>query len=72
VVDGILTNSNVIEVLPEAMASDLDIVLGTEVKEIQVQDQQVKVAITDSRKQNSTLEADIVICTLPLGVLKTK
>ncbi|XP_065200529.1 lysine-specific histone demethylase 1A isoform X2 [Planococcus citri] len=62
-------------VIPMALASDLDVKLNTAVRQIRYGPKGVEVLTvpTNSRSPNSgpvTYKADVVLCTLPLGVLK--
>lgn len=67
-----LTVRNGYSCVPVALADGLDIRLGTAVTEIQYSGPGVKVTAISSQKPNQPqiFEGDVVLCTLPLGVLK--
>ncbi|KAF0312571.1 Lysine-specific histone demethylase 1A [Amphibalanus amphitrite] len=66
-----LTVRNGYSCVPVAMAEGLDIRLSTAVTKISHDQSGVRVETTDPRTNvAATLEADAVLCTLPLGVLK--
>jgi Flavin containing amine oxidoreductase len=58
--------------VPVALSENLDIKLSTAVRQIRYSNNDVEVVTSNARNQSNpvTYKADVVLCTLPLGVLK--
>jgi len=58
--------------VPVALSENLDIKLSTAVRQIRYSHTGVEVVTSNARNQSNpiTYKADVVLCTLPLGVLK--
>ncbi|XP_018323683.1 lysine-specific histone demethylase 1A [Agrilus planipennis] len=67
-----LTVRNGYSCVPVALAEGLDIKLNAAVKKIEYHNKGVEVTVFNARNPNltNTYHADVVLCTLPLGVLK--
>ncbi|XP_065341084.1 lysine-specific histone demethylase 1A isoform X3 [Cloeon dipterum] len=67
-----LTVRNGYSCVPVALSDNLDIKLSTAVRQIRYNSSGVEVVTSNARNQSNafTYRADVVLCTLPLGVLK--
>ncbi|XP_059476697.1 lysine-specific histone demethylase 1A isoform X2 [Neocloeon triangulifer] len=67
-----LTVRNGYSCVPVALSENLDIKLSTAVRQIRYNHNGVEVVTSNARNQSNpiTYKADVVLCTLPLGVLK--